>query len=517
MDAQRIKRTVQLVRTLLLLRLALLGMFLVVVLLVYASCGTGVLLSLGLILLIMAVGPLLAYAFRRHLTNLRLVHLGIALCDFLLACLANLLAVQLQGTPFLFPLLFIVVIEAACWWNWPGALVTGAASWAILSFLYLKSSLLLPRHGLALLALVLGWTAFLSYLAQWALQLWHERQEIADRLVQQAEVLRQARGLFHASAEIFAHLVEAPSDQALLEETLRWAIEGTASTLGLIVLQEANHKQARVACWDGFALPHLGKATLQPGERLPPPTGDQPIEVCCVLESPLTASTDPEPGGAPTTRGRVLVARHQAIPYRESDQRWLDLLTNYLAVLLENRALQGQLGQFQRETDSVILARSALASLSNPASALEMACRDVLGAMGLDRVELFLYRHDQQAGCHVLTYAADGPAHVAKTSLQGRGLRLLRRFLDSGTPLVANHPSECPEIFEAMGWRDDVQSVACFPLQALQYCWGTICLLAQRPRAFPSRTQQNLVIFSGEVAVALENTYLRQVLSKTVI
>ena len=90
---------------------------------------------------------------------------------------------------------------------------------------------------------------------------------------------------------------------------------------------------------------------------------------------------------------------------------------------------------------------------------------------------------------------------------------MLRRFLDSGTSLIINRRGEWPELFDRMGW-EEAQAVAAFPLFVLEHRWGAICLLARIPDAFPPHTQQSLAIFSSEVALALENYYLRRAVSE---
>jgi GAF domain-containing protein len=234
------------------------------------------------------------------------------------------------------------------------------------------------------------------------------------------------------------------------------------------------------------------------------------MEVLHVLQAPLRAAAAARSDDGEQTWGQIVVARHRGLPYHDTEEQWLHLLAGYAAVVLENSFLQGQLGRIRQEADSIVLAGWTLASLPNPAAAMEMACRKILGTLDLHQVVIFLYRDDDGSGCHVITYPADGPTLTAQCSLRGRGLSLLQRFLDGGTALVINRRREYPDLFSAMGWDDPVQAAACFPLYVLQHRWGVLCLLAKTAGAFPAQTQQNLAIFSGEVAMALENSYLRQ-------
>jgi transcriptional regulator with GAF, ATPase, and Fis domain len=208
-----------------------------------------------------------------------------------------------------------------------------------------------------------------------------------------------------------------------------------------------------------------------------------------------------------------VVARDQEIPYGNHEARWLTLLARYAAVILENISLQGQLGRIHKEADSVMQAGGTLIALPNLAAALEMACRKVIDSLHLKAVQVFLYGDRLGQGCHVISYPCSEPTQEVSVSLQGRGVSLLRKLLSSGAPVIANRQSECLELFEVMGWQGGFHSVACFPLDIQHHRWGALCLLAEKVGVFPPETQRNLAIFSGEVAMALENAYLRQVLS----
>jgi len=266
----------------------------------------------------------------------------------------------------------------------------------------------------------------------------------------------------------------------------------------------------RPECWHGFSLPGPGTRALQPADRMPSADGGTPVEVRHVLQAPIRTAVASAPGSGEPLLGQIFVARHQGPPYQESEGRWLHLLASYAAVFLENNLLQGQLGRLRQEADSIVLAGWTLASLPDPAAAMEMACRKILATLDLDRVVIYLYGEGDEPGCEIITYPADGPTSTLRSPLQGRGLSLLRRFLDGGTALICNRQAEFPHLLAAMAWGDRVQAVACFPLYVLQHRWGALCLLARHSGAFPPETQQNLAIFSGEVAMALENSYLRQ-------
>jgi GAF domain-containing protein len=212
--------------------------------------------------------------------------------------------------------------------------------------------------------------------------------------------------------------------------------------------------------------------------------------------------------------GRLIVARTSGPPYQPDDEQWLSILAGFTAALIDNRSLRGQLGRIREETDSLLLASWTLSALPDPAEAMELACRSVLGTLKLQQVVIFLYGRENESGCRVVTYPDEAPTQTASLPLQGRGLRMLRRFLDAGAPVIFNQRGEWPELFDVMGWKE-IQAVACFPLYVLGRCWGVLCMLAKTPDAFPPPTQQNLAIFSGEIAMALENYYLRQMMSKT--
>ena len=212
--------------------------------------------------------------------------------------------------------------------------------------------------------------------------------------------------------------------------------------------------------------------------------------------------------------GRLIVARTAGAAYQPGEEQWLSILASFTAALIDNRSLRGELGRIQEETDSILLASRTLASLPDSAAAMELACRNVLGKLKLQQVVIFFYGQGNGSGCRIVAYPEQGPAQMATMPLQGRGLRLLRRFLDSGTPVIFNRRNEWPELFDLMAW-EEAQAVACFPLYVLGRCWGVLCMLARVPDAFPPQTQQNLAIFSGEIAMALENYYLRQAIAKT--
>jgi transcriptional regulator with GAF, ATPase, and Fis domain len=253
---------------------------------------------------------------------------------------------------------------------------------------------------------------------------------------------------------------------------------------------------------------------LNAGERLPARRGATWVEVRHVLMAPLRPALPPSTAQDATDLGRLVVARAGGAPYQPSDEQWLNILASFTAALIDNRSLRGQLGRIREETDSILVASWTLASLPDPAAAMELACRNVLATLKLQQVMIFLYGRENEPGCRVVTYPEQGSAQTATMPLQGRGLRLLRRFLDAGTPVIFNQRGEWPELFDLMAWNE-AQAVACFPLYVLGRCWGVLCMLAKVPDTFSAQTQQNLAIFSGEIAMALENYYLRQAISKT--
>ena len=268
------------------------------------------------------------------------------------------------------------------------------------------------------------------------------------------------------------------------------------------------------SCSTFLILPDAERTTLLPGDKLPARDGEGGVEVRHVLVAPLRPAVSSAAGHEPTDLGRLIVARPAGPAYQTSDEQWLNILSSFTAALVDNRFLRGQLGRIQEESDSLLLAGWTLAALPDPAEAMELACRNILGTLSLQQVVIFLYGQESEPGCRVVVYPEQGPSQTATMPLQGRGLRLLRRFLDAGTSVIFNQRSEWPELFDLMAWKE-VQAVACFPLYVLGRCWGALCLLAKTPDTFPPQTQQNLAIFSGEIAMALENYYLRQAISKT--
>lgn len=489
-------------RSLLFLRMGLLGPFF---LLVGAEQDLWPSLAAPVVLLLLALAvlPVAVYFLQRRALAHPAAPVVLAVGDFAGISLVNfLIASQCRGTPLLFPLYFIVAVEASCWWGWTGALVSAAASGVVLSWLF--SDLYAgPYSGLAMITLTLGWPVALGYFAQWILQQWRERRRIAAWLARQEDLLGQVRGRIQSWQEVWQEMQRAGTSQELFRVTLERALAGTSSCLGLIARQDPHSGEVRAECWRGLALFHPGQTSLRCGERVAGPAGEV-IRVGSVLEASLAGS-----GSGAAELGHLFVARTSEEPYGEEEERYLRVLASAAATILENRFLQGQLGRLRDEADSIALAGWTLSSLPDPAAALEMACRNVLSALDLKQVVIFLYGRGQQNGCRVIVYPAREPARTMDVSLQGKGPRLLRRLLASGTSLVLNRRSECPELFDLMEW-EDAQAVACFPLFVLQHCWGLLCLLAGTPGAFPPHTQQNLAIFSGEVAMALENFYLRR-------
>jgi hypothetical protein len=337
---------------------------------------------------------------------------------------------------------------------------------------------------------------------------------MAQLLTRKTDALHLAQDLLHNYVDVFADLEETSSAHSLFKTTLRCAMDGTASSLGLIAVKESNNGAFRVECWDGFALSGPEKTTLQRQESVPTLDGDGMVEVQHVIEVPFQTAVDAREAGDSLALGRLVVARNREIPYEEHEARWLTLLARYATVILENISLQGQFGRLLKETDSVMQAGGTLITLPNLAAALEMACRKIIDSLSLKVVHVFLYGDRLSQGCHVISYPVSEPTRDVSVSLQGRGVSLLRKLLSSGAPVIANRQSECLELFEAMGWRNDFGSAACFPLDIQHHRWGALCLLAEGTSAFPPETQRNLAIFSGEVAMALENAYLRQVLSQ---
>jgi hypothetical protein len=511
MDRQGDPETLQILRGLLLLRLALLAPFFVAIV-VAAACKPNVGVGLVLLLLILAAAPFPLYVFRRDLLVHPRVPQALVLFDFLFASLMSYIAAGSGGLPIFFPLYFLLVaLEAACWWGWAGSLISGAAGSVVLALLYMDpSSRLADNQGWGMLALVMGWPVVLGYFTQWALRQWRERRRMTTWLTEQEGVVGQVRERLSGWQAACAALQQVTTVQELAKTVLREALTNTGSTLGLVALRDPRSGALRAECWTGFALPGADSTTLQLGDRLPAPQGGGVVEVRYVQEISLPTATLSAVDGRTLELGRIVVARQSGRPYQEGEGHWLQIMASHAAVLLENRFLRGQLGRVQEEAGSIAAAGLTLASLPDPAAAMELACRNVLDALHLQRVVIFLYSGEMERGCTVIVYSAQEPARTATLSLQGKGLRLLRRFLDGGTSVVINRRGEWPELFDLMGWSGEVQAAACFPLYVLEHRWGALCLLAELPDAFPSQTQENLTIFSGEVSMALENFYLRQ-------
>jgi GAF domain-containing protein len=465
-----------------------------------------------LLLAVLGTLPGLFSYFHERLLLQRVTQVGITLFDLLMVSLVNILAVTNSDTPYFFPLFLIISVEAAFWWGWAGALFCGATGGLVLSLLYLTAPGTAPYLWLALLVVTLGWPLVLGVFVQWALHQWQQGRRFADELTRQGDALRREQSRFRHWQETCLALDEAPTYQALLATALECAVVGTGSSVGLVALRAPDGEGFHVECAYGFDLPSLGRDTLRPADEVSMLGGGDLMKVRHVLEASLRAAPAASNNGHSLV-GRIVVAQDQEWTYQEGDERWMRLLTGYTGVLLENRFLAGQLGRLRHEADGIVLAGSTLASLPNPAAAMEMACRNILHALALERVVIVLYGEAEQKGCHIIAYPADGPTCTVTASLQGRGPRLLQGFLRSGAPLIVNRRGECPEIFEAMSWDGDVQAAACFPLSTQRRRWGALCLLAESPGAFPPQTQQNLAIFNGEVAMALENFYLRRALA----
>jgi len=512
MERQNGQEQVQILRGLVLARLVLSIPFFLIAFL-DPSCRSPAVNRPCLLLLMMVAPPTLVYLLRRSWAGRPLFPPALTLFDFLMTTLLVLFSSQRGLPPVFYPFYFLVAIEAACFWGWAAALLSGAVGGTILSWLYTGTDLVLPAQRLLMIVLTLAWPVVLGYFVQWALRQWRERRRLASWLAGQQEAARQVQDHLEQWYATWRALRQATSSQELLQITLREALRYTASSLGLVALRDPRGTGLRVECWQGFVLPHEGRTTLRRGERLPALEEGRLIEVGEVLEVPLIV-----PGGVPEERpaelGRIAVARDTPSPYLPEDEQRLRLLAGYAAILLENRLLQGQLSRLREETDGLLLAADTLSSLPDPAAALEMACRSVLSRLGLEQVVILLYA-GEKAGCQVILYPAREETRTVTLSLPGKGWRLLRRFLDSGTSLILNRRGEMPELFEAMGWGQEIQAVACFPLHVLHHRWGLLCLLSGSPDAFPVPTQQHLALFSGEIALALENYYLRRVLGGT--
>lgn len=507
MDKQNTGEKLAILRGLLFVRLVFVGPFLLLV--IDPDCERPAALGVILLLLAMAGLPVGLYFLRRPLLGHARAPAILAVGDFVVVSLVNLIASQCHGLPLLFPLYFIVAIEAACWWGWTGALISGAASGLVLSWLFAGPIVSELNLKLAMIALNLGWPVVLGYFTQWILRQWRERQRIAGWLARQEELVRRVQDHIQSWQEVWEDLWQAATPEDLLRLTLQKAQAVTGSTLGLVVSRHPQRGTLGVECWDGFALPTPGQTSLRCGEELPMPDGGT-VRVRHVLEVPLGVAA---PDNGPADLGRLIVARSADEPYREEEKRWLQVLAGVSATLLENRFLKGRLGQLHEEADSVVLAGWTLASLPDPAAAMEMACRNILDTFDLQQVVIFLCDQGEPPGYRVIVYSAGEPVRNVTVSLQGKGLHMLRRLLDSGTSLIINRRGEWPELFERMGW-EEAQAVASFPLFVLEHRWGVLCMLSRVADAFPPHTQQNLAIFSGEVALALENHYLRQAVAR---
>lgn len=492
-------------RGLLLLRLGLIVPFLFLA--ADSACAPQLKLALVAILLLLAVVPAVLWWRRPEAWGDRRILAGVASWDLLLISLLNILAVLFRGPPLFFPLYILLTVECTCWWGWGGALLSGVGGAAVLGMLYFRLPAERASLGLAAAAVTLGWSIVLGYLVQWTLGQWQAGQHLALQIAHHEDALNRIRDRLQRWEKTWKRLQQATTPQELLRATLREAMTGTGSSLGLVLTRDPKGAGWRAECWEGFR-PQPGLAGLRPGERVAAPSGDTRMEVRHLLHVPLRLQSE-ESEELPAL-GQLYVARHEGPPYTDGDAIWLRILGTYAAILLDNLLLRGELGRIQEQADSLARAGWSLVALSDPETALEYACRNVIAALGLERVVLFLSARGGEPGCYVLTCPAEGTASTVWNPLQGRGLSLLRRLLSSGGPLVLNRRSECPELFAEMGWEEPIQSVACFPLTIPEQGQAILCLLAPRSGAFSPYAQQSLAIFCGEVALALENACLRE-------
>ncbi|MBN1483788.1 MAG: GAF domain-containing protein [Chloroflexia bacterium] len=512
MESPGSRELLQVVRGLLGLRAGLLFPFLIIAALL--SCTPALAACTITTLLLMAVFPLVVYTQRQDLLLQRRFQGGLAIGDLVLITLLNSLLTFYQDAPMFFPLYLLVAIETAFWWGWWGSLFSGALGAGALYLQYLsmagQDSILWPAAA----AITMGWTVVVGYFVQITLTHW---LRTADQLAIREKDLQLSQRQLLGWRSIWNALSQEVSSQQLLEHSLRFALEGTASPVGLIAMEDPIEDHCRTVCWRGFALSSPNQTIFRPDDCLPSSGANESLHVHHVLRVPLKTPAPLENGLESAPLGWIVTARTTAEPYQPNDEHWLDMLATYAAVMLENLSLQGQLNRLQHESHSIALAGWTLASLPNPTAAIETACRRILGDLALSRVTIFLYGRGNEtssAGCRMLTYPVDGPACTVLMAMQGRGLNQLRRFLERGTPLIANRRSECPEIFAAMEWDEGIQSAACFPLVAPQRQWGVICLLAAHSGAFSPQTQQSLDILSREIAMTLENVYLRRLVTE---
>ncbi len=461
--------------------------------------------------LIMGIGflPWLAHRFRPDWFADPLADKVLVVFSFAMTSIVSVIGAVMNVPPvFFFIYSILVVAEAACWWGYAGALASAALGGTLLTVAYAAPRWPYRELSLTISSLNLAWAIVVAYMVQKVLGLWRENRRMALWLRDQQGRVRQINDQLYGWQEVYEALQQTESPHDLLELALREAMRLSGSPLGLAVLRDPYTHGLRAESWQGFALADPERTALRVGDRVLLQSGEGWIEVGEVREAPLRGA-DPTDVSAAGDMGRLIVARPKGAPYQESDGRWLEMLATFVAALLENRFLRREIGRVQSEAESILQASWTLAALPDPAAAMEMACRHVLSAWNLDEVMIFLYGRENEPGCQVMVYTAQEPPRTTVMPLLGRGLRLLRRFLDAGTSMIFNRRSDWPEIFDLMSWND-VQAVACFPLYVLGHRWGALCLLAKKPNAFPPQAQQNLAIFSGEIAMTLENFYLRQ-------
>lgn len=480
-------------------------MALVCIILLFQMCRTWVTWLLASLILSIGLFPLLIYRFRRDWLANPLADKVLVVFGFAMTSIVSIVGAVMHVPPVFFLLYSVLAAaEAACWWGYAGALVAAALGGTLLSVAYAVPRWPYRDASVAVSSLNLAWSLVLAYMVRWVLGVWRENRRMALWLHDQQGHVRQINDQLHGWQEVYEALQKTESPHDLLEQALREAMRFSSSPLGMAVLRDPYSQGLRAECWQGFALADPEQLTLRTGDRLPLQAGEGWIEVGEVREAILRGA-----GPAEEDLGRLIVARPKGAPYRDSDGQWLELLASFVSALLENRFLRREVGRIQSEADSILQASWTLTALPDPAAAMELACRHVLSTWGLDEVMIFLYGRENEPGCRVVVYTAQEPPRTMVMPLLGRGLRLLRRFLDAGTSMIFNRRSDWPEIFDLMSW-DEVQAVACFPLYVLGHCWGALCLLTKKPNAFPPQTQQNLAIFSGEIAMTLENFYLRQ-------
>ena len=207
--------------------------------------------------------------------------------------------------------------------------------------------------------------------------------------------------------------------------------------------------------------------------------------------------------------GALGLLRREDSPYTAEDLAWAEVVTQQVAVQLENRRLQDETERRVQDLALINELGGVITQSLELDRVLETGVQNLASLLGVDNVFLLLLETSgEQESLRLVASSKPGDPLLQKT-LPFTRPSLLARALDERRPLVADHPGRDPRVNPAYVKLLDVESVLIVPLFSRSRALGFVVVGEDRPgQSFGAAAVDRAAAVTNQLATAITNAQL---------